>query len=150
MFLLLTGGRAGPWGLWAKAEQPWESGRPRLAADSPVIASPTTATSWRQRSPVKRSFLHLISSATWVNLQINWCVGGTASAIIKTFNCRHKTWNKIKCYYSKLIVPSWWSTFCSVQGLNVFRTCLTEALFVCLFVFSIIVFIFIKGIQEGE
>ena len=44
MFLLLIGGRAGPQGSWAKAEQPQESIRLRLAADSPVITSPTTAT----------------------------------------------------------------------------------------------------------
>lgn len=76
-----------------------------------------------------KSFPHLIISTTWVNLQINWCVGGKASAIVKTFSCHSKTWNKMKCYYSKLIVPRWWHTFVVCWGLC-FRNLLHfEALF---------------------
>lgn len=67
----------------------------RAACQSPA----RLACSWRQfsTSPTASTFflmavltngksvLHLIISTTWVNLQINWCVGGKASAIVKTF-----------------------------------------------------------------
>lgn len=80
---------------------PWSTRKLSAASTPPTSDGVPSSPSQQEGSQ------RLIISTTWVNLQINWCVGGKASAIVKSFSWGSKAWNKIKCYYSKLIVPRW-------------------------------------------